>query len=542
MSQHPPGLLEIADPAVRLALQTGVIDEEDLKAVLDRTGSSLSVAEALIRTGRLRSEDLERLTRLSAAALDQQSTPARLGRYEIRSELGRGASSRVFLAADGRLKRLVALKVLHLSEATQIARFLREARVAASLDHPNIVRVFDAGEEGGRLFIAMQPVEGSSLRDVVLSIPEAAAAARDTARALQHAHERGILHRDVKPGNILRDSSGRIFLSDFGLARPHNGDERISMTGAVLGTPCYMAPEQATGNPDVTDARCDIYALGITLYELLTGNPPYQGTSPFEIIEAARAGNCCTPRSINPQIPESLESIVLRAMAPDPARRYETAAALADDLDRFLSGKPISATRRPRRLFPRRWIAIAIVLGGVLGWFAARPGRSSPNEVVAHTPPVDRSLWIYRDALPPGWFDWSWRAEFDWKSTEQKYAGSNSIQMKVVEPWGGLQVFTSAMIENSQEFKGLELWAYSEGETTALFLQLYRSDMTGEDTTELEFLPAAVIPPGSWQRVFLPMNEINSSGAPFNRIALASERPTVLYLDDIRLVPRDPAP
>ncbi|MCI0341198.1 MAG: tetratricopeptide repeat protein [Planctomycetales bacterium] len=274
-----------------------------------------------------------------------------LGPYQVEERIGRGGMSVVYRAHHAGLGRDFALKVLRpgLSlEPEALARFRREARAAASLaDHPGIVAAHDMGEADGRLYFVMDLVDGTSLRDLAgqtdLAPQRAATIIAEAARAAHYAHGRGILHRDVKPGNILVSSAGRVRLTDFGLAKAIRVQSSTSLTrtGAVMGSPSYMSPEQARGQ--ALDPRADVYGLGASLYEALTGRPPFTGDSTLDLLASVCRADPVLPRRLNPRVPRDLETIALKCLEKDPDRRYPTAEALAADLERWLKGEPIAA-------------------------------------------------------------------------------------------------------------------------------------------------------------------------------------------------------
>ncbi len=247
------------------------------------------------------------------------------------------------------LNRLVALKViLHGAHAgaDQLQRFRVEAEAAARLQHPNIVQIFDVGEQAGTPYLALEFVDGGTLAERLdgkpLPPPQAAELVETLARAIHAAHDRGIVHRDLKPANILLTRDGIPKITDFGLARRLD-EAGQTQSGAVLGTPSYMAPEQAAGQVRAIGPAADVYALGTMLYELLTGRPPFKGASVLETLEQVRTQEALPPRYLQPKLPRDLETICLKCLEKTPGRRYASAALLADDLCRFIQGEPIQA-------------------------------------------------------------------------------------------------------------------------------------------------------------------------------------------------------
>jgi beta-lactam-binding protein with PASTA domain/predicted Ser/Thr protein kinase len=270
-------------------------------------------------------------------------------RYELHRRIARGGMADVFLARDSLLDRPVAVKVLFPEFATDptfVQRFRREAQAAANLSHPNIVSVYDWGEEGGTYFIVMEYVEGRSLAQTIkdegrLHADRAADITTDVAAALGFAHRNGVVHRDVKPGNVLISPSGQVKVADFGIARAVSNQENLTQAGTVMGTATYFSPEQARG--ESVDPRSDVYSLGVVLYEMLTGRPPFTGDSPVAVAYKHVQETPPPPRSRNPDIPPALEAVVLKAMAKDTADRYASAEDLRADLRRFREGAPVQA-------------------------------------------------------------------------------------------------------------------------------------------------------------------------------------------------------
>ncbi len=270
--------------------------------------------------------------------------------YELIGELGRGGMGVVYQARHVALNRVVAVKVLltgPYAGLNERARFHAEAQAAAHLRHPNIVTIHEVGDFQGRPYFSMDYIVGQSLAELARRQPLAANAAADCVRkvalAIQFAHDNGIVHRDLKPANILIDAAGEPHVSDFGLAKQVEASSELTATGTALGTPSYMPPEQATGRHDLIGPASDVYALGATLYDLLVGRPPFRAETPVDTLRQVIDGQLAPPRLLNPQVPRDLETICLKCLEKDPPRRYASAQALADDLERFLDGRPILA-------------------------------------------------------------------------------------------------------------------------------------------------------------------------------------------------------
>jgi serine/threonine-protein kinase len=271
------------------------------------------------------------------------------GRYELTHLIARGGMAQVYRAMDRQLERPVALKVLfpELSvDRTFVERFRREAQAAANLSHPNIVPVFDWGEDDGSYFIVMEYVEGrplsAVLRDSQRMPPrQIAMIGAGVAAALAFAHRHGVVHRDVKPGNVLITPDGDVKVTDFGIARAMNTEESLTQTGAVMGTAAYFSPEQAEGKG--VDSRSDIYSLGVVLYEMAVGRPPFTGDSPVAVASKHVRDLPVLPRQANPTVPPALEAVVMKAMAKNPDDRYGSAEELRADLLRFADGRPVEA-------------------------------------------------------------------------------------------------------------------------------------------------------------------------------------------------------
>ncbi|MBA3651362.1 MAG: protein kinase, partial [Chthoniobacterales bacterium] len=307
------------------------------------------------------------------------------GEYELLEEIGRGGQGVVFRARQKSPNRIVALKVIALGQwATKahLRRFRREAEAAACLDHPGIVPIYEVGERDGSCYFSMKLIEGGQLDEVVsqapLSIRQAAQLIAQIARTVHHAHGFGIIHRDIKPGNVLLDTQGLPHLTDFGLARLVEADSTVTRTLEVMGTPSYMAPEQATGNNAEVGRATDVYGLGAVLYQLLTGHPPFAGGTTYETIKLLLETEPRPPRLWNRKIDRDLSTICLKCLEKDPARRYSSALALAEDLEHWLKHEPIAARRTGFVTRSTKWMrrnptsallaAALVALATAVGW------------------------------------------------------------------------------------------------------------------------------------------------------------------------------
>jgi serine/threonine protein kinase len=323
------------------------------------------------------------------------------GDYELIEEIARGGMGVVYKARQLSLNRPVALKMIlagTLASEADVRRFRNEAEAVATLDHPGIVPIFEVGEHEGQSYLAMKLVEGGSLAD---RLPEytvdprsAAKLLSSVARAVHHAHQRGVLHRDLKPSNILVDRKGQPHVTDFGLARRIEGGSELTQSGALLGSPPYMAPEQTTGHRGEVTTSTDVYGLGAILYATLAGRPPFRADSVMDTIEQVRSRQPEPPVALNPRVDRDLQTICLKCLDKDPTRRYASAQELAEDLDRYHEGRPILA--RPSGPVERAWrwarrnpvvaalssLVLLLALGGVAGLAVSNAMISRRNAVV----------------------------------------------------------------------------------------------------------------------------------------------------------------
>lgn len=269
-----------------------------------------------------------------------------LGKYVLLDPVGKGGMGTVFKAWEKGLGRYVAVKFLESATGDDLKRFLREAQIVARLDHPNIVRVYEISNFQGRPYIAMQFIQGRTLERLQVPIRRACELIRDVALAVEYAHKRGVVHRDIKPQNLMLDDDGQVYITDFGLAKEFKG-QGVSTSGLIVGTPAYMAPEQASGARRI-DGRADVYSLGAVLYRMVTGRVPFHGRTAIETTVMVVNEDPIDPVKLNPKVDRDLRTLILKAMEKDPNRRYASAKELADDLKRYLSGEPIVA--RPASL------------------------------------------------------------------------------------------------------------------------------------------------------------------------------------------------
>jgi serine/threonine-protein kinase len=308
-------------------------------------------------------------------------------RYEVEAPLGTGGMAEVWRGHDRVLNRTVAIKTLlpqFARDSSFVERFRREAQAAARLNHAGIVSVYDSGTDGDTPYIVMQYIEGRTLADFLgsgktLPPKQAATIAQEIAEALGAAHAHGVIHRDIKPANVMITREGKVLVMDFGIARLISGPETAPQTSAVLGTASYLSPEQAQGQS--VDARSDIYALGVVLYEMLTGRPPFTGDSPMAIAYKQVNATPPAPSSANPDVPPELDAVVMRALSKNPANRYQTGQEFADDLERARAGGQVMATP----LLPA---------GGEATQVISRPQPTSVLPPQERDPGTPRKAWV----------------------------------------------------------------------------------------------------------------------------------------------------
>ncbi|MBN1994432.1 MAG: serine/threonine protein kinase [Anaerolineae bacterium] len=341
-----------------------------------------------------------------------------IGQYQIVEQIGEGGMATVYKAYQPGLDRYVAFKVLpeyYLHDSTFLTRFEREARVIAKLSHPHILPIYDYGRSGQTTFIVMQYIEGGTLKEVMgrpLALSQAALFVGQIADALDYAHRRGILHRDVKPGNILLEEGRRVLLTDFGLAKMAAGSTQLTEAGVGIGTPAYMSPEQGQGL--AVDARTDIYALGIILYEMATGRVPFEAATPMGTMVKHITEPLPSPRALNPNLPPAVEQVIFKALAKDKEKRYASAGQLAAALNQALAAlhaeigptAPASQTMPP--LAPRVTEPVPPAPSTKPPAPMARPARAAPAWPSPAPPPAGRPGPASPTASPRAAGMWPW--------------------------------------------------------------------------------------------------------------------------------------
>jgi WD40 repeat protein/tRNA A-37 threonylcarbamoyl transferase component Bud32 len=359
------------------------VDREQLLArhpeLADELRSYFAGSDELARLGRLTGPEHERgqapafppapalpeTSWLGGARREQAGKARHVGDYELLEQIGQGGMGVIYKARQRKLQRLVALKMIRpdrLASPADVLRFRSEAEAAASLDHPNIVPIYEVGEHAGENYFSMKLIEGGSLAQhlprLAADLPAGAELLAAVARAVHYAHQRGVLHRDLKPANILLDAQGRAHVTDFGLAKrlgPRAAGESLTQQGMIVGTPDYMAPEQAASTAGVSTAA-DVYSLGAILYELLTSRPPFRAETPLDTLVQLREREPVSPRSLNRRVDRDLETVCLKCLHKGPHQRYPSAEALAEDLERWRRGEPIEARPVSRRERALKWV------------------------------------------------------------------------------------------------------------------------------------------------------------------------------------------
>ena len=379
--------------------------------------------------------------------------PASFDDYELLEEVGRGGMGIVYRARQKSLDRIVAVKMLlrrDLATAADLARFRSEAEAAARLDHPGIVSIFEVGECGGHPFYSMRFIEGTTLakRLAVGDVPtrEAATILARVAEAVDAAHRGGVLHRDLKPSNILIDAAGKPHVSDFGLAKRIEADQDVTHTGAILGTPCYMSPEQAAGSRGDVGPPSDVWSLGAILYQTLTGRPPFQAANPMDTLLAVLESDPPVPRSFDPGVNRDLEMIALKSLQKPQDLRYASAAALAADLRAFLAGEPVAArsgglTEIVARLFRETHHATVLENWGLLWMWHSVVVLTLcvVTDVVAWQGVVNR--WPYVVLWGGGLAVW---APIFW-ALRHRTGPVTAVERQIAHVWGG-SVIASVML------------------------------------------------------------------------------------------------
>jgi tetratricopeptide (TPR) repeat protein/tRNA A-37 threonylcarbamoyl transferase component Bud32 len=363
-----------------LARARNLLTPSQSEAIREEAASGRSISErALVDRGWITPEQFSELRRIVDGDPGTNPSSPLLARYELHEKLGEGAMSQVFRGVDRQLQRPVAVKILKenlLFQETARKRFGREAQSLARMDHPKVVKVYDSGETGAQMYLVMEFVQGEALSSILSrkgkDLRGLLGLLEQAARGIHHAHQKGIIHRDIKPQNILVTRADEVKVADFGLAHLLDSDTGLTGTGAILGTPLYMAPEQVGGAISQIGHRTDVYALGAILYEMLSGWPPHRGNTASEVYEKILHENPLPPRLLANGIPPELEVIALKAVEKDPSHRYASAEEFADDLRRYLAGEPIlarpvsSVTRWARWARKRQTVLWPVLAAGLV--------------------------------------------------------------------------------------------------------------------------------------------------------------------------------
>ncbi len=414
---------------------------------------------------------LDVLNQFGSAIPDAPSVTPDLEKFELLEEIGRGGMGVVYKARQLDLQRTVAVKMIlanQLPSAEEVRRFQLEARAAACLRHPNIVAIHEIGERDGRHYFVMDFVAGESLAARLsrgpLPIEDAARLLASIALAIHHLHTQGVIHRDIKPSNILLDERSQPYVTDFGLAKIFDTDGGQTRTGAIVGTPSYMSPEQAAGRNHFISPRSDIYSLGAMLYEMLTGRPPYREANVLDTLVQVLEGEPILPRRLNAAIPRDLELICLRCLEKDPSKRYPTAAELAADLERFLHGEAVSAHSG---LVPviRRWMRRQPGL-------ACHWGAQGAAAVI-----IQIHFWI---------------------ESSPAYLGLHWLIMGIIGAWAGLSYLCQLLLNREGRASQAQL---ANVLTDVVLLTMALSMLTGSVNSLLVIYPLLITASGLWFRV-----------------------------------------
>ncbi|HEX7901270.1 MAG TPA: protein kinase [Planctomycetota bacterium] len=378
---------------------------EDCPAVGATLKNTSSGPPSGSKGGTIMTSKTQHIDDIPAEAAPFANDPSRvLNQYILVKQIGKGGMGAVFKAWDRKLTRWIAIKFLLAGEEEDVARFQREAKLAARLRHPNIAPIYEVGEApstqagtAARYFLAMEYIDGTSLASA-LSWPlnELLDIFMKVAQGVEAAHKAGVIHRDLKPQNVMLTSDKWPYVMDFGLAKAMQAESSLSVSGAVMGTPAYMPPEQAQGQLDQVDAQSDVYSLGATMYAVLSKKQPFTGQTPMEVLMKVCREEPIAPRKQNPELPEEVERIVLKAMAKEKNDRYASSGALAEDIKRYLSNQPIeaqgpssmklAARRMKRNMAPLAVVAALLVAGGAVAWVMLRKPPPPPPPVVDNNP------------------------------------------------------------------------------------------------------------------------------------------------------------
>ncbi|MEE2989601.1 MAG: protein kinase [Planctomycetota bacterium] len=432
----------------------------------------------------------------------------RIGRFELIEEVGRGAFGAVWKARDSQLDRIVAVKIprQHFFSAGNREQFLREARSTAQLDHPNIVTVHEVGSHEDQLFIVSDFIEGTTLAEYIsasrFSLRESAAICVTIAGALHHAHENGVIHRDLKPSNVMITANNDPRVMDFGLAKRESGEITITIDGKLVGTPAYMSPEQARGEAHHVDRRADVYSLGVLLYELISGEPPFRGVTRMLLHQVIHE-EAPSPRTLDSSIPRDLETITLKCLQKDPAGRYPDASQLASDLKNWLDGKPIQARpisslqqglrwckRKPAVAALSAVVAILLIFLGVGGtWIGIREAKNASQKASLHTEALQERETAVREAKKA-------RAESERaRQNEQRVRRQlyNTDMLLVQRDWEANNIGHVLQLldrhAGSESLKGFE-WDY--------WMRLCHTDLMTLEAGTGQASSVAISPDGQW--------------------------------------------